>query len=150
MSLSEQEIVSKFNQGLREGRDACHWLAKNADPEWLAPRGRHYRLLKTALAELEGCARQMSAMRDDTRWLPLGILYGAKAARLAQKYFTNLQWAKFGELAKLFDVGLARMEELQKKTGTTGPILPKRTDWLILPQDVPKQSLWTPQGRMMN
>jgi hypothetical protein len=137
--LTEQEILTKFQQSLKEGRDACQWLAKNADPEWLAPRGRHYRLLKTALSELEGCARQMSAFRDDARWLPLGILYGAKTSRLAQKYFTYLQWSKFGELAKVFDLGLAKMQELQAKTGRAGPILPKRTDWLILPNhNIPK------------
>lgn len=136
MSLSEQEVITKFQQSLCEGRDACLWLARNADPEWLAPRGRHYRLLKTALSELEGCARQLSAFRDDTRWLPLGILYGAKAARLAQTYFVQLKWVKFKDLAQVFDVGLARMEELQKKTGRIGPILPKRTDFLILPPHI--------------
>lgn len=134
MSLSEQEIITKFQQSLKEGRDRCLWLAKNADPEYLAPRGVHYRLLKTALTELEGCARQLSAYRNDARWLPLGILYGAKTARLAQTYFVQLKWAKFRDLARVFDVGLARMEELQKKTGRTGVILPKRTDWLVLPQ----------------
>lgn len=150
MSLSEQDILTKFQQSLKEGRDACAWLAKNADPEWLAPRGRHYRQLKTALAELEGCARQMAAMRDDARWLPLGILYGAKTARLAQKYFTNLDWLAFGKMTEVFDIGIRRMQELQAKTGRAGPILPKRTDWLILPKDLPKPGLWTPQGRMMN
>lgn len=136
-ALTEQEIITKFQQSLKEGRDACAWLAKNADPEWLAPRGRHYRLLKTALSELEGCARQMSAFRDDSRWLPLGILYGAKTSRLAQKYFVHLDWGKFADLAKVFDLGLIRLNELQMKTGRTGAILPKRTDWLLLPNHTP-------------
>jgi len=132
--LTELEILSKFNQSIREARDACAWLAKNADPEWLAPRGVHYRRLKTALSELEGCARQMSQFRSDTRWLPLGILYGAKAARLAQKYFVQLNWKGFGELTKLFDMSERRADELANaKTGRLGVILPTRTDFLMLP-----------------
>lgn len=141
-ALTEQEVLSRFEQSMKEARDACAWLARNADPEWLAPRGRHYRNLTTALKELEGCAKQMCAFRDDTRWLPLGILYGAKAARLAQKYFTHMNWLGFRELTKLFDQGQFRAKELtEAKTGRTGIILPKRYDWLHLPDHrVPTRS----------
>lgn len=137
--LSEQEILSRFRQSLAEAKDACAWLAKNADPEYLAPRGRHYRLLKTACSELEGCARQMNVFRGgDTRWLPLGILYGAKVPRLAQKYFVKMKWSGFKELIKIFEQGELRAKELiESKTGRSGPILPKRTDWLILPEHTP-------------
>lgn len=136
-ALTEQDILQKFEQSLKEALDACQWLAKNADPEWLAPRGVWYRRLTTALKELEGCARQMAAFRSDTRWLPLGILYGAKAARLAQKYFIKQNWLGFGELAKLFQHGAYRAKEIaEAKTGRTGMILPQRTDFLILPDHV--------------
>lgn len=134
MATTEQDILTKFTQSMKEATDACAWLARNADPEWLAPRGLHYRRLKTALSELEGCARQMSQYRSDTRWLPLGILYGAKASRLAQKYFVKLNWKGFAELSKLFEMGTRRAEELSNaKTGRSGIILPQRTDWLLLP-----------------
>lgn len=134
MATTEQDILTKFTQSTKEAKDACAWLAKNADPEWLAPRGIHYRRLKTAMSELEGCARQLSAYRGDTRWLPLGIIYGAKAARLAQKYFVQLNWKGFGELTKLFDHAAHRAEELSTaKTGRTGIILPQNTSWLMLP-----------------
>lgn len=136
--LTQSEILDKHRQSLKEARDACLWLARNADPDQIAPRGAHYRNLKTAMSELEGTARQMSAFRDDTRWLPLGILYGAKTARLAQKFFVQMDWTMFGKLAEVFANGLVRMDELAtKKTGRVGPILPKRTDWLILPDHVP-------------
>lgn len=133
-ALTEQDILQRFEQSFKEALDACDWLAKNADPMWLAPRGIWYRRLKTAMSELEGCARQMAAFRSDTRWLPLGIIYGAKASRLAQKYFVKMRWLKFRELRVLFEHGFHRAKEItESKTGTTGMILPKRTDFLILP-----------------
>lgn len=92
----------------------------------------------------------MSMFRSDARWTKLGFVY-ARALRLIQKKFTAMDWLAFRDLIPLFENGLKRMDELATaKTGRTGPILPQRTDWLILPQNVPKPSLWTPQGRMMN
>lgn len=133
-NLTEQDILQKFDQSFKEARDACEWLAKNQDPMWLAPRGIWYRRLKTAMQELEGCARQMAAFRSDTRWLPLGIIYGAKASRLAQTYFVKMNWKGFGELIKLFNHGAYRAKQIaEDKTGVSGMILPKRTDFLILP-----------------
>jgi len=148
---SEAEILSRHAQSLKEGRDACQWLARNADPEQAAPRGRHYRHLRTALQELEGTCRQMSMYRADARWTKLGIVY-AKAMRIARKKMVKSDWLGFRELTKLFDIGLRHMEELSTaKTGIPGMILPKRpSDWLILPDEYRPQTAWAPPTRAMN
>lgn len=148
--LTENEIRSKHVQALKEARDACQRLALNQDPEKAAPRGRHYKNLKKALGELEGSCRQMSMFRSDARWTKLGFVY-ARAMRTARSMMLKQNWVGFGKLAELFVIGLKRLEDLDtRKTGTMGPILPKRTDWLQLPDVKPHSSLWTPQGRLPN
>ena len=130
---SEAEILSKHIQCLHEGRDACLELAKNADPEKAAPRGRPYGNLKRALKALEGTCRQMAFHRADARWTKLGFVY-ARAMRIVYAKFMDNNWAAFKEISQLFEIGLKRMEALATaKTGRTGAILPKRTDFLILP-----------------
>lgn len=134
MATTEQDIIDRHMQALGEAQRACQRLGRNADPDFLAPRGHDYGNLKRALQALEGTARQMCHWRQDTRWLKLGILY-AKAMRLAQVKFVGQRWAAFNEMTKLFDRGLREMEELKtRRTGQIGPVLPSRpTDWLILP-----------------
>ncbi len=122
--LTEQEIIDKHIQSLKEGEDACKRLFINVDPEKAAPRGVLYGRLRRSLQELEGTCRQMAAWRDDVRWTKLGFVY-ARAMRVAQAEMTAHNWAAFGELSKLFQIGLVRMDELKnRKTGKIGPILP--------------------------
>jgi hypothetical protein len=149
--LTQTEVLDKHKQCLKEARDACLWLAKNSDPEYIAPRGVHYRKLRTALKELEGSARQMCALRDDTRWTKLGMVY-AKAMRVAHKHFLQMNWAAFRKLSDLFINGLRSMDELANmKTGKSGAILPVNpSSWIIMPEVQPHKKLWTPQGRLMN
>lgn len=132
--LSEREIIDRHTQALGEAHRACQRLGKNADPEYLAPRGHDYGNLKRALNALEGSARQMAHFREDARWLKLGVLY-AKAMRTAQAKFVGQRWGAFNELMKLFENGQRSMADLRdRKTDTRGPILPQRaSDWLILP-----------------
>lgn len=149
--LTEQEVLSKHKQSLSEARDSCLWLAKNQDPEYIAPRGRHYKNLKTALKELEGTCRQISMFRSDARWTKLGMVY-AKAMLVAHKHFLAQRWSAFKQLSDLFIRGLVEMEELStRKTGTVGPILPQNpSKWIIMPEVNPVPRLWTPQGRLAN
>lgn len=135
--LTENDILERHKQALGEARRACQQLGRNADPLYLAPRGRHYTELKKALALLEGSARQMAHWRDDGRWLRLGIVY-AKAMRGAQQKFVGQRWAWFGELQALFVLGERRLDELNQRTGTLGAILPQRaSEWLVLPDSRP-------------
>ena len=132
--LTESEILARHMQALSEARIACERLGRNADPEYLAPRGHDYGNLRRALQALEGSARQMAHFRADTRWVKLGILY-ARALRSAQVKFVGQRWVWFKELITLIDLGQRNMQALRdSKVGQCGPILPtKPTDWLILP-----------------
>lgn len=134
MPVTEGEILDKHVQSLMEASEACQLLARNADPQKIAPRGRIYGNLKRALTALEGSCRQMNYYREDTRWLRLGMLY-AKAMVTVSVLFEHQNWIGFGKLRELFDNGQRRMDDLAtQKTGQRGPILPtKPTNWLIMP-----------------
>ncbi len=134
MALTEADVLSKHTQALKEASECCQLLARNADPEKAAPRGHIYGNLRRALTSIEGTCRQMCYFREDTRWIKLGILY-ANAMRKCSQMFANQNWMGFGQIRKLFDEGLRRMDDLANlKTGQRGPILPtKPTGWLIMP-----------------
>lgn len=132
--LTEQEIISKHIQSLKESKEMCLLLARNADPEKWAPRGWQYTKLKAALKALEGTCRQMAHYREDTRWIKLGIVY-TKASLTVQVLMDKRLWGKFQQLTALFDKGMASMDDLaNRRTGRSGMILPStRTDWLVMP-----------------
>lgn len=131
--ITENEILSRHKQALGEAHRACQRLGRNADTDYLAPRGNDYGDLKEALTLLEGSTRQMAHFRADARWLRLGVVY-AKAMRIAQVKFVSQKWNAFNELKGLFELGHRRIEELQTRTGTTGPILPQNpSSWLTMP-----------------
>lgn len=140
--LTQQEVLSKHEQCLKEGGEACAQLAKNADPTYIHPRGHLYGNLKRALTQLEGTCRQMSMFRDDARWTKLGFVY-ARAIRMIQPKFVAQDWLFFGKLKPLFEDGLKRMDDLaNRKTGRSGIILPTDYSFLHLPdQKTPQQRL---------
>lgn len=132
--LTEAEILACHIQALKDAKGACEMLGKNADPNYIFPRGHLYGNLRRALQALEGSARQMSHFRGDARWLKLGIYY-AKVMRAAQTAFVQMKWLEFSKMRLIFDKGLRAMDDLRhRKTGRAGVILPTQpTDWLILP-----------------
>ncbi len=122
------------------------FLARNADPMLAAPRGHHYRNLRTAIRALEGSSRQMAHWREDARWLKLGIHY-AKAAQVAQRLFMHMNWLAFQHFAVMFETGHRHMDDLANlRTLRRGAILPKNTDFLRMPELMPRQ----PSGRLMH
>lgn len=140
MPITENEILSRHSQALGDARDSCQQLGRNADPEYLAPRGHHYAELKRSLMALEGSCRQMAHYRSDARWLRLGIVYG-RAMRGAQAKFVGQRWSWFKALMPLFENGMRSMTDLREmKTGrlTTSPILPTNpSKWLVLADHKP-------------
>ena len=66
--LTEIEILDRMRSSLREAIQCANILASS-------PRkGPTYNKLREHLGLVEGCCRQMSAWREDTRWLPIGRL----------------------------------------------------------------------------
>lgn len=130
--LTEIEIFDKMRDSLRLAEDAARELAVHPGA------GEVYNKLRFNLNFVEGCCRQASAWRDDTRWLPMGLTM-AKARSLAgdwlrgvpQKDGTRRPLAP-GERHPTF-LGLAEnlkaagvaIEKLRtSRTGRRGPILP--------------------------
>ena len=67
-ALSESEIFDCMADSLRKAIDHCEQLA-------VKPlRGPIYNQFRQELKLVEGCCRQASSWREDTRWLPIGLL----------------------------------------------------------------------------
>src|SRR5262249_4810518 len=68
MTLHEPDILDRLRSALRDAIDDCKQLSV------ASYRGQHYDRLRNNLALIEGCCRQMAVYRDDTRWLPFGVM----------------------------------------------------------------------------
>ena len=138
--LTESETLSQHRASLREARECCLRLQRNAVET--SPRGAVYMDLKAALKRIEGTCRQMGHMRGDARWFRLATIYAGRETRiaasrtgaemretpsaevLARKYFLTNDWLAFGQLAKLFELGLRRADELaHAKTERLGTLI---------------------------
>lgn len=138
--LTEAEIMAQHQASLRQARECCLKLQRNAVE--VSPRGAVYMDLKAALKRLEGTCRQMGHMRGDARWFRLATLYAGRELRiaasrtgaearqapsaevLARKYLLTGDWLKFGQLAALFELGLRRADELAtRKTERRGTLI---------------------------
>ncbi len=64
--LSEVEIFSRMAESFGEAIQCCEDLAV------LPLKGPTYDRFRRELRLIEGCCRQASAWREDTRWLPIG------------------------------------------------------------------------------
>lgn len=131
--LTEVEIFDCMYDNLRQAIGACEELATRP------LKGPSYVKLRGCLKLIEGCCRQASAWREDTRWLPLGLQMD-KAHRLAQEWLLGVidpetgrrrmipegtKHPMFVGLGDLLKYMLTGIEALRKsKTGRTGAILP--------------------------
>lgn len=70
-NLTEVEIFSRMRESLALAAEHCDRLAIDS------LRGPIYEKLRDELALIEGCCQQASAHREDTRWLPIGLLVAA-------------------------------------------------------------------------
>ena len=140
MALTENEILDRHVQSLKEALDHARWLGGQQDECLAAPRGGHYVRLRRALSELEGSARQMAHFRADARWIRLGTVY-AKTMQVAQRKYIGQHWKSFQMMCQIFENGLRTCDELaHRKTEKLGAILPSRpSDWIIMPD-------WAPYG----
>jgi hypothetical protein len=131
--LTETEIIDCLTSNLRLAAQLCVDLAK------VPAKGPNYRKFRDAIKLVEGSSRQMSAWREDTRWLPIGL----QMAEVHKRAGNWLRGAKLpsgekltfreGELQPMFlKLGMNLLDILEgivprllhKKTGKLGMILP--------------------------
>lgn len=67
-ALTEHEIFSQMTQSFALAAEACLDLASNP------VKSPAYNRLRDELRLIEGCCRQASYWREDTRWLPIGLM----------------------------------------------------------------------------
>ncbi len=116
--LTEREILAQLKESLRIAAESAYKLS-------IGQRGPEYLALRRNLKLAEGCCRQMSAWRADSRWLPFGLKL-AQAQQMCGRWLREKQPAwRFKGLAEILACAVANADTLQnKKTGRIGSILP--------------------------
>jgi len=131
--LTEVEIFNRMQESLRAAEQACIDLAT------IPAKGANYDALRTHLKLIEGCCRQASAWREDTRWLPIGLMM-AEAHRRAGDWLRGIKmpdgsrrhlvagelhpnFVKLAENLKALGVACQRLRTA--RTGRRGIILPQ-------------------------
>lgn len=90
-ALTETEIFDRMIDSLKAAVQACEDLAVKP------MKGPSYRKLQEHLPLIEGCCRQASAWREDTRWLSLGMMM-AEAHRRAGDWLRGVRDPQTGRL----------------------------------------------------
>lgn len=116
--LSENEILACLKENYAEAASLCDRLAKGE-------RGDLYPRLRENLRLIEGAARQMSAWREDSRWLKLGLDAIGCQKRVQRWLVEKAPGPKFAMLADVLRKGAFGAHGLETgKTGVKGPIVP--------------------------
>ena len=131
-NLTEVEIFDCMSENLQLAAQHCDELAVTS------LRGEVYSKLRDELELIEGCCQQASAHREDTRWLPIGMMMGEchkRAGDWLRGYKIDGEWVKpglgelnlnFVELAKhLRSIQKLSDDMRTKATGKVGMILPE-------------------------
>lgn len=131
--LTETEVVDRLKTSLRIAGEAA------MDLSIASRRGPIYSRLREHLLLIEGSCRQLSAMREDTRWLEIGVamhkahdmaggwLRGYKHPTTGMRvHFSaktrNPLFVKLSHNLAMMLVGADSL--LTRRTGMRGPILP--------------------------
>lgn len=117
--LTEKEILLCLKENLRLAAEGCDKLASG-------DRGTVYIEFRAQMKLIEGCCRQMSGWREDTRWLPFGLKV-AEAQQKCGRWIRERQpgW-RFKGLGEILRNAYVQALELEtKRTGRSGIILPK-------------------------
>ena len=118
--LSETEILDCMRTNLRRA-------AENAEALALQPKqGPTFECLRTELALVEGCCRQMAAWREDSRWLPIAPMMEEAHQRARVWIVKHYARSAFLKLAANLRALAATCDKLETaKTGRIGMILPE-------------------------
>jgi hypothetical protein len=129
-ALTEVEIFSRMSESLKAAISHCRTLAERRSHE------PTYNLLRHELLAIEGCCRQASVWREDTRWLPVGLMMAEvhkKAGEWLRGYKIPGQLGRVYPSRKVFNLLAANLEAILKQseilkngaTGRVGMILPE-------------------------
>jgi hypothetical protein len=117
--LTEREILDCLKMNLRLG-------AENADKLSRGERGPVYQEFRENLRLVDGCCRQMSGWREDTRWSPFGVKIRELQQRVGRWLVEKEPGWKFKSAGEILRFAFAQALDLEtKKTGKVGAILPK-------------------------
>lgn len=161
--LTETEVLDRLKTSLREAIQASHTLAVSSR------KGPAYTKLREHLLLIEGCCRQVSVFREDTRWLNIGRAM-SKAHELAGGWLRGFKHPMTGvrvhfrsreqnplflKLAENLELTMVMVEQLRtQKTGRVGMILPDapeperrigRSVQVLLPDEQMKNGLILPK-----
>ena len=133
-ALTETEIFACLAENLTLAAEECERLAV------LPAAGPTYNSLRHRLRLIEGACRQASAWREDTRWLPIGLMMH-EAHERAGNWLRGFHPRKlFLKLAENLRALAHIADDLRTKaTGTVGMILPDVLSSPIRTQDRPVQ-----------
>jgi hypothetical protein len=117
--LTETEILDCMRHNLT-------LAAQHAEALALQPKqGPNFERLRAELRLVEGCCRQMSAWREDTRWLPIGLMMEECHQRARRWIVSRTARQSFLKLAENLRALLASCQRLETAaTGRVGMILP--------------------------
>lgn len=117
--LTEREILDCLKENLRLGAESADKLARGE-------RGIVYLEFRSQLTLIDGCCRQMSGWREDTRWSPFGVKIRELQQRVGRWLVEKQPEWKFKGAAEILRYALSQALDLEtKKTGKVGMILPK-------------------------
>jgi hypothetical protein len=115
----EQEIVSCLKENLKGAADDCDMLVR------LPAQGPTFVRLRERLKTVENCCRQVAHWREDTRWLPVGIMMEMvhqKSREWIVGHMPRPLFRKLGENLRMLEKAAEGLET--RATGRMGMILP--------------------------
>lgn len=132
--LTENEIFDCLRTNFRLAAEHCDALAV------LPAKGPTYNLFRHELKLIEGACRQASAWREDTRWLPIGLMMHETHQRVGNWLRARQPGILFARMAEnLRNLEIAAINMQTKATGRIGMILPdaytRPKSSLILPSN---------------
>ena len=117
---TEAEILSCLRDNLRGAAEDCDLLAK------LPAQGPTFVRMRKRLKTVENACRQMAHWREDTRWLPIGVMMEGAHQRSRHWIADHYPRPLFLKLAANLRMLQKVAEDLETKaTGRTGTILPE-------------------------
>lgn len=117
--LTELEILDCLRTNLRGAADDCVMLQK------LPAQGPTFVRMRERLKYVENACRQMSFFREDTRWLPVGIMMELVHQKSRTWIVEHVARTKFRLLERNLRMLVLAAEDLETRaTGRMGMILP--------------------------